>query len=480
MDSDAAGGYAGDAHEVEPIGVHQVRTARISRYTGVAARRRVREPALEAAAQVGAAAGASYFRGECVMMQPPDNQSSRRIRLLIVDDMPDMAQNVQKLLHFERDIQVVGVATSGRDAIAKAGSLRPDVVLMDINLRDMDGLQATEIITRQMQCCVVMMSVQSEPEYLTRAMMVGARGYLIKPFTSDDLVNTVRTAAAAAVQQRPPQQDRQVEQPRYPAGPQRLRRIVAVYSPKGGVGRSVLAANLAVTLKQSTNSRVVLVDANLQSGDSHVLLNINSPNSIDDLREAGSLDQEIINGAVAPHESSGIGLLRAPIALESAELFTADAMKAILIELREHFDYLVVDTDTTFTEATLTVLEMADLILMITTLEVTTINRVAQALDVIDRLGYPRAKVKLICNRVDSLYGIQPKNIEPRLRTHFLSLIPDDARLVVTSVNRGVPFVLSHKSAPISKALQTLAQRVENLAPNPEPQQPEKKKWSLR
>jgi pilus assembly protein CpaE len=414
------------------------------------------------------------------MMQPPDTRGSKRIRLLIVDDMPDMAQNVQKLLHFERDIQVVGVASSGRDAIAKAGSLHPDVVLMDINLRDMDGLQATEMITRQMQTCVVMMSVQSEPEYLTRAMMVGARGYLIKPFTSDDLIHTVRTAAATAAAaprvsapQHPPTQQG------YANGPQRLRRIVAVYSPKGGVGRSVLAANLAVTLKQITNSRVVLVDANLQSGDAHVLLNINSPNSIDDLREAGSLDQEIINGAVAPHESSGIGLLRAPVALESAELFTADAMKAILIELREHFDYLVVDTDTTFTEATLTVLEMADLILMVTTLEVTTINRVAQALDVIDRLGYPRAKVKLICNRVDSLYGIQPKNIEPRLRTHFLSLIPDDARLVVTSVNRGVPFVLSHKSAPISKALQTLAQRVESLVPNPE-SPPDKKKWSLR
>ena len=418
------------------------------------------------------------------MMQPSDTRVPKRIRLLIVDDMPDMAQNVQKLLHFERDIQVVGVATSGRDALAKAGSLRPDVVLMDINLRDMDGLQATEMITRQLQTCVVMMSVQSEPEYLTRAMMVGARGYLIKPFTSDDLINTVRTAhaaavaAAAATGSRGPQPVR--PQGDYQSGPQRLRRIVAVYSPKGGVGRSVLTANLAVTLRQATNSRVVLVDANLQSGDAHVLLNINSPNSIDDLREAGSLDQEIINGAVAPHESSGIGLLRAPIALESAELFTADAMKAILIELREHFDYLVVDTDTTFTEATLTVLEMADLILMVTTLEVTTINRVAQALDVIDRLGYPRAKIKLICNRVDALYGIQPKNIEPRLRAHFLSLIPEDPRLVVTSVNRGVPFVLSHKSAPISKALQTLALRVETLSSSPESAQPEKKKWSLR
>ena len=415
-------------------------------------------------------------------MMQPEFRGPGRIRLMIVDDMPDMAQNVQKLLHFERDIQVVGVAMSGREAITKAQQLKPDVVLMDINLRDMDGLKATELITRQMRTAVVMMSVQNEPEYLMRALVVGARGYLIKPFTSDDLINTVRTAAAARMREPepPPPVPGRGPGANYAPSQPRLKKMVAVYSPKGGVGRSVIAANVAVTLRQATNSRVVLVDANLQSGDAHVLLNINSPNSIDDLREAGSLDQEIINGAVATHDSSGIGVLRAPVALESAESFTADAMKAILVELREHFDYLVIDTDTTFSEATLTVLEMADLILLVTTLEVTTINRIAQFIDLAERLGLPRAKIKLLCNRVDSLYGIQPRHVESRLRTHFLSLIPDDSRLVVASVNRGVPFVLSQKSAPISKALQTLAQRIVSLGAEANPPAQDKRRGLFR
>ncbi|HST87482.1 MAG TPA: response regulator [Ktedonobacterales bacterium] len=413
-------------------------------------------------------------------MQPPEPRASKRIRLLIVDDMPEMAQNVQKLLHFERDIQVIGTAANGREAIAKASSMNPDVVLMDINLRDMDGLKATEMITRQTTCCVVMMSVQSEPEYLTRAMMVGARGYLIKPFTSDDLINTVRTAAAAtaAADHRRPA----AAPPPSPAAnaPQALRKIIAIFSPKGGVGRSVIAANLAVALKRESNARVVLVDAHLQAGDQHVLLNINSPNSIDDLREAGSLDQQIIDGVVAIHEGSGLGVLRAPVALESAELFTSDAMKAILVELREHFDYLIIDTDTSFSEANLTVLEMADLILLVTTLEVTTINRVSQFFEVMERLGYARSKVKLVCNRVDSLFGIQPRHVETRLHQHFLSQIPDDPRLVVTSVNRGVPFIISHRSAPISRAIQVLAQRVVSLATQPENAGKERKGWSQR
>ena len=415
-----------------------------------------------------------------MMQRAPDSRAIKRIRLLIVDDMPEMAQNVQKLLHFERDIVVVGVAMSGREAIQKATSLEPDVILMDINLRDMDGLKATELITAKVQTCVVMMSVQSEPEYLTRAMMVGARGYLIKPFSSEDLVNTIRTAAAA-VQVAPRVGVTAPVTGGNGSGGQLLRKLIAVYSPKGGVGRSIIAANLAISLKrESQDAKVLLVDANLQSGDIHVLLNVNSANSIDDLREAGSLDHEVIQGAITSHEGSGIGILRAPIALESAELFTADTMRSILVELREQFDYVVVDTDTSFSEATLTVLEMADMIILVTTLEVTTINRVSQFFEVMDRLGYVRSKVKLVCNRVDAMFGIQPRHGETRLHQQFLSQIPDDVRLVVTSVNRGVPFVISHKTAPISKSIQTLAERVDAQARKPEDGSQEKRRWGFR
>ena len=396
------------------------------------------------------------------MQRAPISRGLRRMRLLIVDDMPDMAQNVQKLLHFERDIVVVGVATSGHEAIQKANSLHPDVILMDINLRDMDGLRATEAINSKIQTCVVMMSVNSEPEYLTRAMMVGARGYLIKPFTSDDLINTLRTAW------RP-----ETAPPQVVADPNLLRKVIAVYSPKGGVGRSVIAANLAIALQREQHDpkqepKVVLVDANLQSGDAHVLLNINTGNSIDDLREATVLDGEIINAAISQHETSHIGLLRAPMALESAELFTADTMKTIIEDVRNSFDYLVVDTDPSFSEATLTVLEQADLILLVTTLEVTTINRVGQFFELMDRLGYARSKVRLVCNRVDSLFGIQPKHVEARLHQRFIAQIPEDTRLVVMSINRGVPFMQSHRNAPISKAMQGLAEKVDQIVRSPD------------
>lgn len=419
-------------------------------------------------------------------MQDPRNPG--RIRLLIVDDVPETAQNVQKLLFFEKDIQVIGVAGSSRDAVMKATQLRPDVILMDINMPDMDGLRTTEIILRQVPTRVVIMSVQGDNEYRDRAMMAGARGYLVKPFSGEDLINKIRAAARVPVGPvlqtpggaLPPGSGTGVGGVPAPAK-SRLHRIIAVYSPKGGVGRSVIACNLAVALKKLTDARVCLVDADLQSGDAHVLLNINAPNTIDDLREAsGGLEADVIDSAVATHDS-GLELLRAPIDVVSAERFTADAMKAILVEMRDHFDYLIIDTDGALSESTLTVLEMADQILLVTTLEVTTINKVTRFFEVIDRLGYPEDKVRLICNRVEAYFGIRPPQVEAQVRHRFIVQIPEDNRLVVNSVNRGVPFVLTDRRASVSKSIQTLAERVaEASTASAAPQETERGRKSNR
>lgn len=406
------------------------------------------------------------------MMQPSDARGNRPIRLLIVDDSADMVQNVQKLLYFEPDIQVVGSAANAEEAFARMTTFHPDVVLMDINLRGRyDGLQATQLITQRWQTCVVMMSVQRESEYIQQSMKLGARGYLTKPFTGEELADTVRTAYATYVATTvvppggaPPPWAQQ------PNGPHSLRKIIAVYGPKGGCGRSVLAANLAVMLRRGTGRRVVLVDANLSSGDAHVLLNMNPSSSIEDLRETvGTMDYEQIQGMVAFQEESGIGLVRAPVSIEASERFTADAMKAILVELSDHFDYVVVDTDTAYSHYTLTTLEMASLVLLITTLEVTTINRVSQFFEIADRLDNVIPKIQLVCNRVDTMYGIQPKHVEARFSRRFLALIPDDPRVVVASVNRGVPFVMTQKNASVTKAIEKLAKRcVEVLGRSPE------------
>ena len=111
---------------------------------------------------------------------------SDKINVLIVDDIPETRENVRKLLQFEPDVKVIGHAGSGEEAISMAKEMRPDVVLMDINMPDADGIMASQTITTTVpETQVIIMSVQSEADYIRRAMLAGARDFLMKPFSGD-------------------------------------------------------------------------------------------------------------------------------------------------------------------------------------------------------------------------------------------------------------------------------------------------------
>jgi pilus assembly protein CpaE len=215
--------------------------------------------------------------------------SNERIRVLIVDDIPETRENLRKLLYFEKDIEVVGVGVNGEQAVALAKELQPHVILMDINMPGMDGIAASEAISAFLSGAqIIMMSVQGETDYLRRSMLAGAKGFLIKPFSSDEMVTTIRRVYGLRPKVAP------VQTPEYQTAPSttpgKLKRegrgqILALFSAKGGAGRSLLATNLAIALRGSTEKRVILVDCSLQFGDVGVLMNLTS--SQDGRRSAG-------------------------------------------------------------------------------------------------------------------------------------------------------------------------------------------------
>ena len=386
------------------------------------------------------------------------------IKVLIVDDIPETRDHLSRLLGMEREIDVVGVAGSGEDAIRLSMELRPDVIIMDINMPGMDGIAASEVISQRLPTSpIIMMSVHGEADHMKRAMLAGAREFLIKPFSADELSTSIKRvwerdlarreqlAAAAPPVVLPPTPGAATDAEEH--------QVIAVFSPKGGAGRTTIATNLALALHRETGQKVALVDANLQFGDVGVLLNLNPKNrSVVDAVEAGEPDSDIIESVMIDH-STGIRVMLAPPSPEGADLVTPAYLRKIVEQLKTTHDWVVVDLPSGLNDHSLTVLDAADLIVIIAALEITTIKNVRLFLEVADQLDYERGKLRLVINRSDTSQGIRIGDVEASIRRPIDGTIVSDGRLAVLAVNRGVPFVVSHPESPLSRDVIALARK---------------------
>ena len=399
-----------------------------------------------------------------------------RIKVLIVDDIPETRDHLSKLLGFESDVEVVGAAAGGPEAVQMATALKPDVVLMDINMPGMDGITATEKLAAEVPTtAVIMMSVQGEADYLRRSMLAGAREFLVKPFSSDELTASIRQVWTR-------EKEKQSRFAPVVVAPEASRNgsgepasVVAVFSPKGGVGRTTISVNLAVSAAQD-GKRVALVDASFQFGDVGVLLNLNPRNkSIADI--AGELQAgeqyDSFESFLVTH-SSGVRVLLAPPTPEQAELISPPAVRQVLQVLRGENDLVVVDCPSSFNETTLGVLDEADLILTLLTLEITSVKNMRLFLEVCEQLGYGPEKIRLVLNRADSTLGIRVADVEHSIGRKVDHTIVSDGRSVVYALNRGVPFFLSNREAQVSQDIERLAKAVTGPPPTAASARPEK------
>ncbi len=381
------------------------------------------------------------------------------IKVLIVDDIPETRDHLSKLLGFEADITVAGVAASGHEAIEQAVALQPDVVLMDINMPDMDGIAATEEIARRCPtAAVVMMSVQGEADYLRRSMLAGAREFLVKPFSSDELTASIRQVWTRERDKLSRMAVPVAAAPVLTTSSGEPGTVVAVFSPKGGVGRTTIAVNTAVAAASLGSARVALMDGSLQFGDVGVLLNLNPKNkSIADLvPELETGDPESVDTFVINH-SSGVRVLLAPPSPEQAEHVTAAHIKSVINRLRAEHDLVVVDCPATFNDTTIAILDEADTILVLLSLEITSIKNMRLFLEVAEQLGYGNSKLRLVLNRADSTLGIRVADVEHSIGRKVDYTIVSDGRSVVYALNRGVPFFLSNREAQVSQDVLRLA-----------------------
>jgi pilus assembly protein CpaE len=392
--------------------------------------------------------------------------AQEKIRVLIVDDINETRENIRRLLQFDLNIEVVGAARNGQEGIDLAGQLKPDVVIMDINMPDMDGISATEAIRRKVASVqVVILSVQSDPSYMRRAMLAGARDFLTKPPMIDELTSAIRHAGAMAQEERA--KSHQVMQTAnigiQPSSSQRSTagKIIAIYSPKGGTGCTTIATNLSMAL-QSESSKVVLVDGHMQYGDVTVFLNEQAKNCILDLTpRVDELDTDVVTDVMIKHAASGIHILAAPPRPEMADVIGGERYTKLLKFLRTMYSYIIIDTDSYLTDEVQAALEEADLILLVTTQDISAIKNANDFLMLADASGViHRNQILFLMNRYDKRVGISPERVGESLRQPIVASLPIDDHMVTNSIIRGVPFFLDNKNHPLTKSIITLAETI--------------------
>lgn len=380
----------------------------------------------------------------------------KRISVLIVDDISDTRDSIRRLLEFEDDIEVVGEAGSGSEAILIAEEKRPDIILMDINMPEMDGIRATELMAQRVPgSSVIIMSVQGEQAYLRRAMIVGAREYIVKPFTGDELASVI--AKVYEMDQR--KREALGEQPKVSVNPiARDGQIISFFSTKGGVGNTTLATNLAVQLASSGKWRVLLIDLNLQFGDVAVFLNLVPKRTIADLTQSGPIKFSEIQSYFLTH-SSGLQVLAAPTRPEYAELITAEHVEQILSEVKAHFDFIICDNVSRFEDVSLVSFDAATQIWLVVAMDVPTLKNAKLSLEVIEGLHHTH-KVHVVLNRSSKEMGMDPQDVEKSLNFKISYEIPSDGRALVDALNRGVPFVTYRPQIKASEAIRKMAEEL--------------------
>jgi pilus assembly protein CpaE len=372
----------------------------------------------------------------------------KKIRIMIVDDVVESQKNLARLLSFETDMEVIGFAGTGAQAIEEANKQRPDVILMDINMPDMDGISATQIITKNVPCSVVMISVQSDRDYMRRAMQAGAVDFLPKPPSAEELYATIRNAASRVPQFVEPviKKDGKDKITTKVGG-----KILVVYSPQGGAGVTTLAVNIATGLMEE-QKKVLVVDANLQFGDIVVYLDqTNERNVIDLVQAVDVLDDEIVQQVVIQHQS-GLNVLAAPKRPEEAELVAPASLSKLVRALADSFDYVVVDTAPHLDDVTLGLFEVADAILGVCIPMLPSAKNMRLVLDLLKQIEDINInKIVFAVNKVptDRKTGaLDVEQLKNYLKLPAVGVIPMAERAMYDAINRGVPTIVNARNTP--------------------------------
>ncbi len=356
------------------------------------------------------------------------------------------------LAHF----QVTGEAGYGIDAVSMAREKNPDVIVLSM---EEPVARATHTMASLADALpetpIIVYSSMADAASVRRAMVAGARDYLVKPPRPEEL----QRAIYAVLDQ---EERRRTRLTGATASTAARGTVLTVFGAKGGIGKTTIATNLATALSKSSNSSVAIVDMDTRFGDVAIMMDVVVEFSIADVgRSIESVDRDSIKDFLVRH-SSGVEILPAPLHPTEWGVMTRQHIIKIVDLLAQTHDYVVIDTPGAFNELVATALEAANMILLVTSMDIASIKDTALALEMLRAAAVSEDKVKLIINHSTSSNSLRPEDVERVLEYEVYWRIPHD--VAISSSNQlGQPIVLTKPYARASRALLDMAYNLGGL-----------------
>ncbi len=370
------------------------------------------------------------------------------IRVLLVDDAKEIRDTERMMLGFSPDVEIVAEAENGLEAYELAKSFKPDIVLMDINMPIMDGIEATRRIADELpDVTVVIVSVQEEFESLKKAIQAGAREYLLKPFSADSMLAAIRGVYA-----RMEKQQRVTTTALLSDRFRSKSHIHVVFSAKGGVGKTTVAVNYALSLARR-GKRVALVDFDLSFGDVGLLMGVQEDKrTCYSLLLEGEAFADALPSYLINHES-GLQVLLAPAQVEQAEYITPVFVQGVLRTLRKQFDYIVVDTGQALTDVFFAAMELADEAYLLSSADLPCVKNNRRLLEVLKTLGYSMSVKNVYVRR-----GVLPERSAcDVLDLEIYATIAYEPQAAGAAADLGVPLLVGPKRTKTARDINLLA-----------------------
>lgn len=357
---------------------------------------------------------------------------------------PEAVEGVLARFGFSRTAQ----ATDREAALAQMRETHFDLVILPV-----DGISPSELISlereirRDPTTSVIATAFVAEPDLIVRAMRAGAHEFLVNPPKPEELAGSVERLM------------------RRSRSDSEQGNLIAVYSGKGGLGSTSIAVNLAYSFAaMQKDARVAVADLVVAGGDVRVFLNLKPSYDISHLIAKGNqVDAELLNSVLTPCPG-GVWALPTGDSPEDQDLFDSAAVSSILSLLRNHFAVTVVDCEHHLSESTLTALDAADRIVLVTQLTVPALRSTQRTLAVCRRLGYDESKLCVVVNRYQSGDVLPVKDAEDLLQTQIYFKLPNDYRLSASSLTKGVPVTAEDPNSKLARGYADLVKKLSGSA----------------